>query len=1055
MANPDDLLPGAVLQGRYEIVRKVGGGGMGVVYEAIDTNLSRRRVAIKAMKQPSGAGQAGLDMYQAVRLFRQEAAILSRLNHPNLPHVYDTFEERGVYYLVMDFIAGETLSQKLRRTGHPLSTEEVVSYAIQLCDILTYLHSQHPQVIFRDLKPANVIVDPSGRVYLVDFGIARHFKPLNSSDTILIGTSGYSDPELSQLKQTSPRSDLYSLGATLHHCLTGQTPNYAHQAYRFPQVRYYNARVPAELDQLILKLVEPQSRRRPDSALRVRQQLIASLRSIRNTATTGTIIDPNAPTVFTDHNAPTQSAPVFAPLIASLQNASPHLASASNGIATLLATLALGMKILLIWLWQALVWFVSILFIGVQFIIKTLLSPITRQRVGDLWRQARQESRKLVHRSQHVVSTWSWSEWYSPIWQPRFLGLLSVLLTPLIVASVYLFHTFHNSYYAVNLCLSLLLLFIILPAYRAMNQGEAVPRTILVGTGIAALVSLAALLLAPFIGVPASQAFLAPNSFSSPPTIALLVTWLLLVLALLSFCSGFVITLSQAYVQPASWRGWIDRLTLFALTASWTLLQYFSGSAEHLPLFSSYPLSTAIGLNTNIDGITAITVNQLLCLPLALIALILLLRPKSKVTVGDRRLLFLAMLPYLLLQWTDGPAELLHLFPTMQLSSATALNVILVLALVILLFILQRPELDRLDLLDRGALLLVILASALLQNFLSGSPVMQTSLLAAQLPAFTLSFILPAVLLVAALLLIVRLGRMVGVFDRGIISIMAFACILLEFASGQQELRNLGQTSANGDPAQSIELAYLHQALAWILLLLLIVSIFLAAGCALLPALQQNNQQQNDRVAGLLRWIDRTTLIASGLAALLLLFTYMWQGQMLPYFQQPTPLFNALSQGSLLYLPGLLCLILAFFLLCSVLIQLFRFSKPLERKDRVIVLLSLLVCLLLLVASQDVLRLPLLAANIQHLTGGWPGLLSPKSFSILGVLAAALISLCWTIRPFKRVDRVVLGAVFLIAAAFALFQFGHTQLFIALLLLIVGLVTALHIERVRLGTKII
>lgn len=990
MINTNELLPGALLQNRrYEIVRKVGGGGMGVVYEAIDANLGYRRVAIKAMKRPGSTGQAGLDIQNAVRLFKQEAAILSTLNHPNLPHVYDSFEEQGVYYLVMDFIDGETLSHKLR-SGRPLPFEEVISYAIQLCDILDYLHRQHPQVIFRDLKPANVIVN-LGRVYLVDFGIARHFKLLNTSDTIPMGTEGYSDPEISQLKQSSPRSDLYSLGATLHHCLTGKEPRYADQGHRFPPVRNYNGSVPAALDQLILKMVEAQSRRRPYSAKQVKQQLVAILDGIRNMASNATVtgpVDPNAPTVFEYRNPPTQPVPAFASLLASFQNAFPQIADIYTRIAAF------------------------------------------------------------------FMSTWLWSGWwYSPIWQPRFLALLGVLLTLMISASIYLFHAFHNSYYVVDLCLSLFLLFIVLPVYRAMSQKEFIPRNILAGTGIAILISLFGQVLLPLIGGPAS----APaHATSALPTSSQLIAWLLLLLALLSLVSGFITSLSQAYIQSTNWYGWIDRLMLFALVASWIGLQYASGGTEHLPLFSntSYPLSTAIVSGIDVPGIRSITVNLLICILLVPFAFILLLRPKNKITIVDRLLFIPAMLPYLLLQWMDGPAELMHFLPATQLISATAFDVILVLMLVIALFVLQRPEPDRFDLLDRGVLLLIILASVSFQNYLSGITGMRKSFLALHIPAFTLSFILPVVLILATLLLVLRLRRAVGVFDRVIVSITAFVCMLLEFASGQQGLRGLNHPVTGADPAQSIELAYLHQTLGGILLLLVLAATALAIGCAILPALR-NNQQQNDRAAAILRWVDRTTLIVCGMATLLLLFTYMWQGQMLPYFQQPSALFNAIAQGYFLYLPGLFGLILAFLLLCSLLIQLTGFSRPVERKDRIIVLISLLICLLLLFGNKDVPRLPLLATGIQHLTSGWPGLLSPATFSVLGILAAALISLCWSFRPFKGVDRAVLCALFLIAAAFALFQFGHTQLFIALLVLIIGLVIALQIERVRLGTKII
>ncbi len=199
-----ELPRGTILRGRYKIEWKAGGGNMGVVYKAVDMQLNDRPVAIKEMLPPDPA-KNGLDLNKAVHLFKREAAILSGLNHPNLPHVYDTFQEQGKYYLVMDYIEGNTLLQKLQANrGQPLDVRDMVNYGIQLCEIFDYLHQQHPQVIFRDLKPSNVMIDPGERVFLIDFGIARHFNPAQTGDTVAIGTSGYADPEISPMNSGKP-----------------------------------------------------------------------------------------------------------------------------------------------------------------------------------------------------------------------------------------------------------------------------------------------------------------------------------------------------------------------------------------------------------------------------------------------------------------------------------------------------------------------------------------------------------------------------------------------------------------------------------------------------------------------------------------------------------------------------------------------------------------------------------------------------------------------------------------------------------------------------------
>jgi serine/threonine protein kinase len=245
---------------------------MGAVYQAIDTRIANRRVAIKEMSQ------AHLDhsnLAQATAHFQREANMLASLQHTNLPHVYDAFNEQGRSYLVMDFIVGKTLTQLLREAGgQPLPIATVVGYAIQLCDVLAYLHQQRPQIIFRDLKPSNVMVTESGHVFLIDFGIARFFKEGQQQDTIFLGSPGYAPPEQHGTSQTSPRSDLYSLGVTLHYCLTGRDPYLAQYRFAFPSVRQMNQQVLIELDQLISRLVAIDEQQRPASAAEVQQTLL-------------------------------------------------------------------------------------------------------------------------------------------------------------------------------------------------------------------------------------------------------------------------------------------------------------------------------------------------------------------------------------------------------------------------------------------------------------------------------------------------------------------------------------------------------------------------------------------------------------------------------------------------------------------------------------------------------------------------------------------------------------------------------------------------------------
>ena len=217
------LEPNIQLQDRYRIVKMLGGGGMGQVYLAHDTRLADKPCAVKELiPDPHLSAE---ERAQSAAQFHREAAVLAHLDHPHLPNVSDYFEEGGRFYLVMDYIEGETLEARLIASSDGLVQEEVVEWALQLCDVLSYLHNQDPPVIFRYVKPANVMVTPEGQVKLIDFGIVRLFDPSKGTDTLKMGTAGYAPPEqYAGRGQTTPRSDVYALGATLYELLTGDDP---------------------------------------------------------------------------------------------------------------------------------------------------------------------------------------------------------------------------------------------------------------------------------------------------------------------------------------------------------------------------------------------------------------------------------------------------------------------------------------------------------------------------------------------------------------------------------------------------------------------------------------------------------------------------------------------------------------------------------------------------------------------------------------------------------------------------------------------------------------
>lgn len=282
---------GEALQGgRYQITRSLGRGGMGAVYLADDTRLVRRCV-VKEMLPDSASPE---ERHKAEANFQREARTLALLNqpgHPNIPEIFDYFIENSRHYLVMKHIAGENLEERLKRLGRPLPEADVVEWAIQVCDALAYMHGRKPEpVVHRDIKPANLILDEDGRLWLVDFGLVRamptsHPAANGRGKTVAIGTPGYTPPE-QWLQEPQPRSDLYALGASLHHLLTGRDPRdaFAEQevltptmvlgASPLPPVRQLNRQVSAATERIIRAATALEVYQRP-SALEMRTELEA------------------------------------------------------------------------------------------------------------------------------------------------------------------------------------------------------------------------------------------------------------------------------------------------------------------------------------------------------------------------------------------------------------------------------------------------------------------------------------------------------------------------------------------------------------------------------------------------------------------------------------------------------------------------------------------------------------------------------------------------------------------------------------------------------------
>ena len=278
------LEEGTVLNNRYEIIRKIGGGGMGAVYMATDKNLGETLRAVKEMVQ-SYIEESQQE--KAIDDFKREATILTTLDHPAIPTIYDYFydETEGRFYLVMKYISGGDLAQRLRSAPEGRIDEiSVVEWAIQIADVLDYLHNLQPAIVYRDLKPANVMLDSnSGRVMLIDFGIARSINKEEKGVTA-VGTMGYAPPELFS-GNVEPRSDIYSLGSTIFHLLTGADPQsnplLIFDFQKHPRPRQINPSLTDQMEKIIMRSVEYNAANRFASAAEMRDQLIGHLRHLK------------------------------------------------------------------------------------------------------------------------------------------------------------------------------------------------------------------------------------------------------------------------------------------------------------------------------------------------------------------------------------------------------------------------------------------------------------------------------------------------------------------------------------------------------------------------------------------------------------------------------------------------------------------------------------------------------------------------------------------------------------------------------------------------------
>lgn len=238
---------GSIIDDRYEILKEIGRGGMSVVYLAMDNRLNKSLVVKDIRKRENSHNELLINSLVV------EANMLKKLDHGALPKIYDIIESEGDIYVVMDYIEGESLKEKLRREKK-IPAEQVIDWAKQLSNVLGYLHKRTPPIIYRDMKPDNIMLTPEGKIKLIDFGIAREFKTDNSTDTVNLGTKEYAAPEQFSGKQTDARTDIYGLGVTLYHLVTGKS--LSEPPFEIRPIREWDLSLPEGLEHILLKCTQ-------------------------------------------------------------------------------------------------------------------------------------------------------------------------------------------------------------------------------------------------------------------------------------------------------------------------------------------------------------------------------------------------------------------------------------------------------------------------------------------------------------------------------------------------------------------------------------------------------------------------------------------------------------------------------------------------------------------------------------------------------------------------------------------------------------------------------
>jgi tetratricopeptide (TPR) repeat protein len=324
------LAVGTILAGRYRILARLGEGGMGSVYQAEDLLRPGLMWAIKELLRD--ATTPADEWEAAVKRFDAEIRLMASLSNPRIPRVVDSFTEGLRRFFVMDFIPGQSLEQRLEQAQAPLPEQQVLDWAIQVCDVLSYVHTHRPPIILRDLKPGNIMITPAGEVRVIDLGIARTYKLGKQSNTENLGTLIYASPEhLGQSAQTDTRSDIYSLGATLYHVLTNHEPTPMETPIP-GSLRRLNRSLSEQTEAIVIRAMRINPAERFQTAADMANALRASLTRLQ---ASGGVAAPVRSTVTAQRTASSPSARRAAALsvpVAGVPSTAPHLSSVRGGV---------------------------------------------------------------------------------------------------------------------------------------------------------------------------------------------------------------------------------------------------------------------------------------------------------------------------------------------------------------------------------------------------------------------------------------------------------------------------------------------------------------------------------------------------------------------------------------------------------------------------------------------------------------------------------------------------------------------------------------------------